>query len=82
MQKDLDVYLETYNRTRPHRVRGMHRQDALLRLAWSLGPADAFAAGVAPFLLGGLAKSIVAGVVVCAVPWRIRQPASTLTKSG
>ena len=53
-----------------------------LRLAWSLGPADAFAAGVAPFLLGGLAKSIVAGVVVCAVPWRIRQPASTLTKSG
>ena len=23
MQKDLDVYLETYNRRRPHRGRGM-----------------------------------------------------------
>ena len=33
-----------------------------LRLAWSLGPHEAFAAGVAPFLLGGLAKSIVGGV--------------------
>ena len=52
-----------------------------LRLAWSLGPADAFATGVAPFLLGGLAKSIVAGVVVGAGPWRIRQPAPPLTKS-
>ena len=53
-----------------------------LRLAWSLGPSEAFAAGFAPFLLGGLAKSIVAGVVVGAGPWRIRQPASTLVKVG
>ena len=29
MQKDLDAYLETYNRQRPHRGRGMEGQDAL-----------------------------------------------------
>ena len=34
------------------------------RLAWSLGPSDAFATGVAPFVSGGLAKSLVAAVVV------------------
>ena len=37
-----------------------------LRLAWSLGPREAFAAGTAPFLWGGLAKSIIAGVVASA----------------
>ncbi len=35
-----------------------------LRLVWTLGPWEAFATGVAPFLLSGLAKSIVAGAVV------------------
>ena len=34
-----------------------------LRLAWSLGLQDAYASGVAPFLPGGLAKSVVAAVV-------------------
>ena len=39
-----------------------------LRLAWSLGPWEAFATGATPFLWGGLAKSIVAGIVVSAWP--------------
>ena len=39
-----------------------------LRLAWSLGPWEAFASGTAPFLWGGLAKSIVAGIVVSSWP--------------
>ncbi len=34
-----------------------------LRLAWSLGPGEAFASGVAPFLSGGLAKSVVAAAI-------------------
>ncbi len=51
-----------------------------LRLAWSLGPSEAFATGVAPFLLGGLAKSILAGVLVGAAPRQIRDPGSTQTK--
>lgn len=35
-----------------------------LRLASSLGPREAFAGGVAPFVWGGLAKSVVAAAVV------------------
>ena len=51
-----------------------------LRLAWPLGPSEAFATGVAPFVLGGLAKSIVAGVLVSAATRQIREPGPTQTK--
>lgn len=40
-----------------------------LRLAASLGLRDAFAGGVAPFLSGGLAKSVLAAAVVSVWIW-------------
>lgn len=51
-----------------------------LRLAGSLGAPEAFAAGVAPFLSGGLAKSIVAAVVVSA--WMRRGSGASSSSGG
>jgi biotin transport system substrate-specific component len=38
-----------------------------LRLAWVLGAGEAFRQGVAPFVVGGLLKSVVAAAIVVAV---------------